>query len=144
MMNPDWVRRWRLSEARWRLGLDRGDALIALASEAATDLREITPNMAELLTIQAPSDPRDMRAMVDAVILGLDLEPLSLEDATRTVVAEVAERIVFGSIEPEDGATEIWRLSSTLPVATRPNALIGLRSEWEDVTNDGHPALQPA
>jgi hypothetical protein len=67
---------------------------------------------------------------------------LTGEDAVRIVVAAIAARIAAGEIAPEIGADEIWRVSSSLPIQSRPNALIGLASEWEDVDTEVRGAIR--
>lgn len=75
---------------------------------------------------------RDVRELVDGFLGDLGLQPLSADDAIRSVIAGIAAQVVAGEIAPENGADEIWRLAAPLPMDDRPKGLIGLASQWED------------
>lgn len=96
-----------------------------------------------MMTLQEGADPREVREAFERVLDDLGLQPLTGVDAVRIVVAAIAARIAAGEIAPEIAADEIWRVSSSLPLRSRPNALIGLASEWEaDLDTDGRGAIQ--
>jgi hypothetical protein len=101
-----------------------------------------SPAIAELISSSGADDPRDVRNLVAQVISELGLEPLSEDEASRILIAEIAIRITSGVVEPEVGAREVWRLASSLPIDERPNELIGLSSEWEEIRSEQRSKLR--
>lgn len=128
------MRQWRRSEARWRVGSVGVDVLRDAAAALVSAGAPASPAMASLVIPSGADDPRDVRGLVEQVLSELGLEPLSQEEATRTVIAEIADQIASGIVEPEVGAREMWRAASALPIQERPNAVIALSSDWDRIS----------
>ena len=132
-LDPEVVTALRRSEARWRLGQASASELADRALALLQRDEPPSPALAELATSIGTGDPRDVRDLIEIVLLELGLPPLSREGATRIVISDIATQIIAGAVEPEAGAQEIWRMSAPLPINQRPNELIALSSDWERI-----------
>jgi hypothetical protein len=121
--------------ARWILATIPASELPEVAGIALT-VGHDGPALRELAGELDPSRS-EVSSLVERALRELGAPQLTRADAAVVLAARVAARIVDGSVEPYDGAKQIWCLGRDVPeVGHALDPFIYWASEFEDATDD--------